>query len=89
MSELPFESWHPDAQRECGFWKDIAVVPCYRCDRCHHEYVPRQEVATYVNHLHEIIRRYRSIVRYDSPSLESAASEALQHPLSQRLRLPK
>lgn len=39
--------------------------------------------------LHEIIRRYRSIVRYDSPGSESAASEALHHPLSQRLRLPK
>lgn len=89
MSDRPFESWHPDAQRECGFWKDRANTPCYQCVRCQHEYVPRREVSAYVAQLHEIIRRYRSIVRYDSPSLEESAAQALRHPLIERLGLPK
>lgn len=37
MTDLPFEQWHPDAQRQCGFWWDLSPVACGQCERCRKE----------------------------------------------------
>ena len=37
MTDLPFEQWHPDAQRQCGFWWDLSPIACGQCERCRKE----------------------------------------------------
>ena len=37
MSDLPFEQWHPDAKRQCGFWWDLSPIACGQCERCQKE----------------------------------------------------
>lgn len=39
MSEQtkPFDQWHPDAQRQCGFWWDLSPIACGQCERCRKE----------------------------------------------------
>lgn len=37
MSDIHFEQWHPDAQRQCGFWWDLSPIACGRCERCRKE----------------------------------------------------
>ena len=36
----PFEQWHPDAQRQCGYWLDIGPERCGLCERCKCEAQP-------------------------------------------------
>ena len=86
-NDLPFEQWHPDAQRRCGFWLDRTPTPCYRCQRCQAEYIHTQHVADYVKALHELIQEYRSIVRDESPRLHNASKRLLSHPIAKQLKL--
>lgn len=37
MSDIHFEQWHPDAQRQCGFWWDLSPIACGQCERCQKE----------------------------------------------------
>lgn len=87
MSELPFESWHPDAKRRCGYWIDIAINPCYRCDTCREKFNPLDELKPYVKSLHDIIKEYRSIVRNQAPALNERANQLLKDPIVNILEL--
>lgn len=37
MTDKPFGQWHPDAQRQCGFWWDLTPLACGQCERCRKE----------------------------------------------------